>query len=141
VIARAKKRRDPRPPRRVVFEQPDPPIRVEVEVDRIERRRVVHLSEDLGKRRVNQPKAVDTAPNPTRRQDPVGVVIVMQRQADLLEVVRTSRPARRFPRRLHRREQQCGQNADNRDHHQQLDQRERRPRAAVRVESPRIPVA
>jgi hypothetical protein len=43
-------------------------------------------------------------------------------QTDLLEVVRTSGTPCRLPCRLHRRQQQGDENADDGDHHQQLDE-------------------
>ena len=55
------------------------------------------------------------------------VVMVVQGQAELLEVVGALHPAGRLARRLHRGQQQRDQDADDRDHHQQLDQRKRRP--------------
>jgi hypothetical protein len=48
----------------------------------------------------------------------------VQRDADLLQVVFTRRPAGCFPGLLHRRQQLGDQDGDNRDHHQQLNQRE-----------------
>ena len=55
----------------------------------------------------------------------VGGMIVVHRQADLLQVVAALHPPRRFPCRLHRRQQQRDQDADDRDDDQQLDQRKR----------------
>ena len=46
----------------------------------------------------------------------------LNRQADLLEVVHALVPPRRLAHCLDRRQQQCHQNADNRDDDEQLDQ-------------------
>jgi hypothetical protein len=40
-------------------------------------------------------------------------------------IVRTARPPRRFPRPLHGWQQERDERSNNRDHHQQLDQRKR----------------
>ena len=57
----------------------------------------------------------------------MGVVIVVHRQADLLQVVGALHPAGRLARRLHGRQQQGDQHADDRDHDEQFDQGERWP--------------
>ena len=59
-----------------------------------------------------------------RREDQVDVVEVVQGDAELLQVVDALRAAGRLARRLHGRQQQGDQDGDDRDHHQQLDQRE-----------------
>jgi len=46
----------------------------------------------------------------------------VQRQTDLLEIIAALQPSRRLARRLHRWKQQRNQNADDRDHHEQLHQ-------------------
>jgi hypothetical protein len=51
-------------------------------------------------------------------------MVVVQREADLLDVVGALRAPRRLPRRLDGGQQQGDQDNDDRDHHQQLDQRE-----------------
>jgi hypothetical protein len=51
-------------------------------------------------------------------------MVIVQRQPDLLQVVAALRAPRRFPRLLHRRQQQGDEDGDDRDHHQQFDQRE-----------------
>jgi hypothetical protein len=51
------------------------------------------------------------------------IVVHVQGQADLLQVVCTLSAPCRFPGRLHRRQQQRDQNADDRDDHKQLNQR------------------
>jgi catechol 2,3-dioxygenase-like lactoylglutathione lyase family enzyme len=58
------------------------------------------------------------------RKRVVDVVVVVQGQTHLLEVVAALGPAGRLPRLLHRRQQQGDQDRDDRDHHQQFDQRE-----------------
>ena len=50
-------------------------------------------------------------------------VIVMQRQAQLLEIVAALHPPRGLPSRLYSREQQRYQDADDRDPDQQFHQR------------------
>ena len=49
-------------------------------------------------------------------------MIVVHRQADLLQVVDALHPAGRLAGRLHGRQQQGDQDGDDGDHHQQLDQ-------------------
>ena len=61
---------------------------------------------------------------PPERERAVGVVVVVQGQADLLEVVDALGAAGGLAGRLHGRQQQADQDGDDRDHHQQLDQRE-----------------
>ena len=51
------------------------------------------------------------------------VGVVMHAQADLLQIVRALRAPGRFAGRLHGRQQQRHQHADDGDHHQQLDER------------------
>ena len=54
----------------------------------------------------------------------MNVVIIMQRQTDLLEIVDALRTTRRLSGRLHGWQQQRDQNGDDRDHHQEFNQRE-----------------
>ena len=51
-------------------------------------------------------------------------MVVVERQPDLLQVVGAVQAAGGFAGRLHRRQQQPDQNADDRDDHEQFDQRE-----------------
>ena len=51
-------------------------------------------------------------------------LVVLERHADLDEVVEALRPPRGLAGRLHGREQQRDQHGDDRDHDQQLDQGE-----------------
>ena len=51
-------------------------------------------------------------------------VVIVHRQSNLLQIVQALGPPRRFPRRLNGGQQQGDQDADDGDHHQQLDQRE-----------------
>ena len=51
------------------------------------------------------------------------VMIMMGGQAELPKIVRALRPPGRFAGRLNGRQQQRDQDADDRDHHQQLDER------------------
>ncbi len=60
----------------------------------------------------------------TRRKLVVQVVIVVERQPDLLHVVPTLRPTSGLPRLLNRGEQQGDQDRDNRDHNEQFDEGE-----------------
>ena len=93
------------------------------EIDLIEQRRLVderqnpRLPAQLG----GQPIL------PTDGVHSVHVVIVGHCQSVLLEVVLALRAARRFPRLLHGGKQQGNQNRDDRNHHQQFDQRKRPP--------------
>jgi hypothetical protein len=48
----------------------------------------------------------------------------MHRQPDLLEVVGAGHPAGRGPRRLHGRQEQAYEHADDRDHDQEFNERE-----------------
>jgi len=50
-------------------------------------------------------------------------LVVQEAQADLLEVVLALQPACRLAGGLHGGQQQRDENADDGDHHQQLDQR------------------
>ncbi len=58
------------------------------------------------------------------REGAVGTLVVVQGQADLLQVVDALRAAGRLRGRLDGGEQQGDQDGDDRDHHQQLDQGE-----------------
>src|SRR5262249_4338543 len=58
-----------------------------------------------------------------RRQMPVGVVIGVDGQQQLLLVVRTTGDVGNFPHLLHGGQEQADQHRDDRYHHQQLDQR------------------
>jgi hypothetical protein len=53
----------------------------------------------------------------------MGLVIVVQADAQLAEIIDALTSPRRFSRRLNRRQQQGDQDTDNRNHDQQLDQR------------------
>jgi hypothetical protein len=50
-------------------------------------------------------------------------MIVVERDANLVQLVLAARPARRFASSLHGRQQQRDKYADDRDYHQQLDKR------------------
>ena len=65
-----------------------------------------------------------------RRQCVAAALVVEDPQADLLEVVLALRRAGRFACGLHRREKQRDQNADDRDDHQQFNEREPAPAGA-----------
>ena len=72
-----------------------------------------------------KPRAVNRARVPRRERLP-RVVVGVHREGGLLEVVAALRQSRRLPRRLHRRQQETDERADDRDHRQQLDERETR---------------
>jgi hypothetical protein len=57
-------------------------------------------------------------------KDLVGMLVTVQRQAKLPDLVGTLASPRRFAGRLHRRQQERHQDADDRNDHQQLDQGE-----------------
>ena len=63
---------------------------------------------------------------PPERERVVGVVVVVQGEADLLQVVDALRPAGGLARRLDGGQEQGDQHGDDRDDHQQLDQGEGR---------------
>src|SRR5688572_20082382 len=50
-------------------------------------------------------------------------MMILHRDPELPEIVRAARSPSRLARRLDRRQQQRNQRADDRNHHQQLDQR------------------
>ena len=62
---------------------------------------------------------------PLRKPIP-GVVVVVHRQANLLEIVGARHAAGSFPRRLHRRQQQPHKDADDGNHDEQFYEREAR---------------
>ena len=53
-------------------------------------------------------------------------MVVVQGQADLLEIIQATRPVGGFAHLLNRRQQETDKDSDDRDHHQQFDQREAR---------------
>ena len=61
---------------------------------------------------------------PPRRKPSFGRVVVVHRQAQLLEIVAARTPPSGFTGRLHRREEQADQRGDDRDHHQQFNEGE-----------------
>src|SRR5262249_60868950 len=54
----------------------------------------------------------------------VSVVVVVQGESELLEVVLALGPGGGLPHLLHRGQEQADEDRNDRDHHQQLDQRE-----------------
>ena len=70
------------------------------------------------------PMARDVAVEPTRRQHADRRHVVVQGQADLLEVVDALDAPGRLARRLHGGQEQGDQHRDDRDDDQQLDQGE-----------------
>jgi hypothetical protein len=55
----------------------------------------------------------------------VRTLVIVQGQADLLEMIAALNASCRLAGRLHRRQQQANQNANDGNDHQKLDQRER----------------
>src|SRR5207248_2571273 len=68
-----------------------------------------------------------------RRQKTANVVEILCGQAELLEMVAALRAASRFAGHLHRRQQQRDEDADDRDHHEQLHQGKSRASETVRI--------
>ena len=71
--------------------------------------------------------------DPPRRVHTEDRGVVLERQADLPEIVHALRPPRRFPGRLHGGQEQRDQKADDQDDDEQFDQREC-PAGSRRVE-------
>ena len=65
-------------------------------------------------------------PDHARRKAADRRVVALHGEAQLLQVVGTLHPPRGFPRRLHRRQEQRNQDADDRDDGQQLHESKRR---------------
>ena len=63
----------------------------------------------------------------THRQHAVGRFVVVGRETPLFDVVAATHPGGRFADLLDGGEQQADQNGDDRDHHQEFDQREPTP--------------
>src|SRR6478672_8405081 len=62
--------------------------------------------------------------------------IVLHSQADLFEMVLAANSSRAFAGRLDSRQEQCHEDANDRNHHKQLDERESAPAATVRLLNP-----
>jgi hypothetical protein len=60
-------------------------------------------------------------------------MVIMQCQADLLQIVAALQSSRRLARRLHRRKQQRNENADDRNDDQKFNQRKRLPPRKTRM--------
>ncbi len=58
----------------------------------------------------------------THRENVVGCVVIVERDADLFEIVGALNSPRCFPRDLHRGQEQRDQNRDDRDDDEQFDQ-------------------
>jgi hypothetical protein len=69
------------------------------------------------------------------RERIIGAVVVLNRQAELLEIVDALRPAGGLASGLDCGQQECDQDCNDGDHHQQLDKRER---SASLHDEPRI---
>jgi hypothetical protein len=61
---------------------------------------------------------------PTGRKSLVNIVVVLKRQAHLLQIVTALSHGGRFADSLHRRNEQRDENGNDRDDDQQFDQRE-----------------
>src|SRR5262249_58697196 len=83
------------------------------------------LPADVGRRRRYRPAPAG--------EFAVGVVVVVEGQADLLEVVLTAQAVGRCADLLYRGQEQADEDGDDGDHHQQLDQREAPARARERA--------
>ena len=57
-----------------------------------------------------------------RREDAHGLLVIVQCQADLLEIIGAAAAPGRLAGGLHGRKQECDQDGDDRDDDQQLDQ-------------------
>jgi hypothetical protein len=66
----------------------------------------------------------------TRRESTLDSMVIVQREADLPEMVLTLDAVAGFADFLDRRQQQGDQDADNGNHHQKLDEREAAPTIA-----------
>ena len=69
-------------------------------------------------------------------EDVVGLMVVVQPQADLLEVVDALRASRRFASGLHRWQQKRDQDSDDGDDHQEFDQSEASSRSPIHADLP-----
>ena len=76
-------------------------------------------------RRMHRPGVARRGIDPGGWEPAVRPFVVVQRQADLLEVVRALDARRRLADLLHGRQQEADQDGDDGNHHQQLDERER----------------
>ena len=68
---------------------------------------------------------VGEAATPIDGEKVVDIMVIVHRQADLLEMIATLGPTGRFTGLLYRRQQQGDQDRNDGDHYQQLDQCER----------------
>ena len=96
-------------------------------VDRVEHDRLLHVRQEHAEARVRhrfrvaEPGGVQPH---AHREAPQRVVVVVHRQADLLEIVDALSTPRSLAGRLDGGQQQGDQDRDDRDHDQELDQRE-----------------
>jgi hypothetical protein len=95
---------------------------LQVDVPQVVGLLLLHEGQDQHEKR----RIARAARDADRRQRFAHVVIVLHGQADLLEVVGALGTPGRFAGGLHGRQEQRDQDADNRNHDQQLDQRKRR---------------
>ena len=106
-------------------------------IDRVIQGVPLHLRQDQGSpaEAIARPGRVRDRDG-ARREQIIGIHVIVDRQADLLQVVGALGPPRRFACGLHRRQEQGDQDCDDRDHHQQLDERESGPRGFPHVVPP-----
>ena len=108
--------------------------RVEAIEDDLKQLRLAHFCEDVHRpigalayaarlSAARSPGLGRTARHP-RREAPVGLVVALQRHADLLKIVDALGPSGGLPGCLNGRQSQSQQDADHGEHHQQFDQRE-----------------
>ena len=74
---------------------------------------------------LRDPRRADRRRRAGERQFQINVVNIVHRQRELPQIVLALHPPRRFTSGLHRRQEQRHKNADDRNHHEQFDQRER----------------
>ena len=139
-VGRTNERLDPRRERRVVdrprVHRALRPLGGVVEVDRVIDRGLVHLAQGQRKEAMPAPggQAVQRALLPgdrARREDAVGGLVVVQGDAELLEVVRARGAPGGLAGRLHRRQGERDQDRDDRDRDQQLDQGKPTPQSRL----------
>jgi hypothetical protein len=92
-------------------------------IERVVERLLLHERHDVHRPAVVRP-AIAAAIDITGGKGLVGVVVVVQRQPELLHVVVALGAARRFPRGLDRGKQESHQDPDDGNHHQEFDERE-----------------
>ncbi len=123
-VAGAEELADPDAPGCVVLGAADPAIGIEREVDGVVAGRLLQHREHLREAAVDQPEPGHPAADAPGREGVMHIVVIVHGQGDLLEVVHALDPPRRLAGALDGGEQQRDQDRDDRDHHEQFDQRE-----------------